>query len=169
MVAFTFALPTGIPGAVNRAQSADVTAEQINTGPAADTPTAYGVGVVVDAAGLHLPAAGAVIAGFYVRPYPTQGGGPVSGIVNDPLGTSTPPTSGIGNVLRRGRMIVRMGTGAAAVVKGQAAEVSVTGATRGHVFGAGDAGAGAGAIAMPSTTFVGPADAGGITEIAFNI
>lgn len=33
---------------------------------------------------------------MYLRPYPIQGNG------TDPLGTSTPPTSGVGDVLRRG-------------------------------------------------------------------
>ena len=166
MVAFTYALGAGFPGATNRNHDATVTAEAINS---ANAPAAYGIGICVDANGIRPPTGtDTSINGLYVRPYPTQGGGPVSGIVNDPLGTSTPPNAGIGNVLKRGFMTVRL-AGGGPVVKGGQVFISTVAATAGQVFGT-SAAAGASPITLGAQTyFNGPADPGGITEIAFNL
>ncbi|MBR7512626.1 hypothetical protein KC219_20915, partial [Mycobacterium tuberculosis] len=48
--------------------------------------------------------AAGVIIGLLVRPFPT-------GASQDPLGTSTPPTTGVGNVMRRGYMTVQCNAG----------------------------------------------------------
>lgn len=164
MVAFLTRMPAGYPGSYNRTH--DATVEPMPMDPAGPAPTAYGVAVQAFPNGARLAAAGGRVYGFYVRPYPTQSG-------QDPLGTSTPPTPALaGNidVMVRGYMAVRMGTGSVAVpAKGGAVFVSTVAATAGQVYAA-SADAGAGPIALDSKSyFMGPPDANGITELAFNI
>lgn len=169
MVAYQFRMDTGYPGTTNRQHDSTITPEVID---AANPPTAYGLGCIVDATvGGIRPAGGSDthIDGFNVRPYVTQGGGPVNPIVNDPLYTSTPPNSGqSGGLLRRGFIIVKL-AGGGPVVKGSPVFVSIVAGTAGQVFGT-SAAAGAGAIALDGKSFfMGAADAQGITELAFNI
>ena len=171
MVAYQFRMDTGYAGAVNRVHDATVVAEVID---AASPPPGYGVMLAMDAATgtVRPPIAAdtvAVLTGLYVRPYPTQGGGPVSGIVNDPLNQSTPPLSGVANVLKRGFMTVKLNAASPAVVKGQAIGVFIGAATAGNPAG-GITGAAPGATVLAANgTFMGPADANGITEVAYNL
>lgn len=166
MVAFTYAMPAGIPGTVNRTAEATVVAEILSpTSP----PTQYGTAVVLDATTslVRAPATAdlsAVVYGLYVRPYPTQSG-------QDPLGTSTPPTSGSANVLKRGYMSVLLRGATAVTQKGTPANVW-TGAPAGGQIPGGItavAPAAGSCVALPGAYFMGPADAGGFTEIAFNL
>lgn len=169
IVAYQFRLDTGYPGTSNRVHDATVTPEVID---AAAPPLAYGLGCVIDATtgGIRAAATGDTkIDGFNLRPYPMQGGGPASGIVNDPLYTSTPPNAGLsGGLLRRGFIIVKL-AGGGPVVKGAPVFVSIVTATAGQVFGT-SAAAGTGAIALDTkSSFMGAADSTGITELAFNL
>jgi len=172
MVAYTTRIDVGYPGTMNRVHTADVLAEIINT---TTPPLTYGAMVAMDSATgtIRVPTGTDTISaiyGFYVRPYVTQGGGPVSPIVNDPLGTSTPPSSGIGNVMKRGFMSVRLNTASPAVVKGQAVGVFIGTASAGNpVGGVTGAAPGATVLAVPGSFFMGPADANGFTEVAYNI
>lgn len=163
MVAFTYAMPAGIAGTVNRAHDATVVAEIID---AAAPPTQYGTAVVMDAATgtVRAPTAtdlGPAMYGLYVRPYPTQSS-------QDPLGTSTPPPTGKANVLKRGFMSVLL-RGATAAAKGAPVEVWIGAAGGGQIPGGITAVSGANSVALPNAYFMGPADAGGFTEVAYNL
>jgi hypothetical protein len=103
-----------------------------------------------------------VITGLLVRPFPTTSS-------QDGLGTSTPPTSGVIDRLKRGYMTVRW----------RSAPRPRTAGLRGHhrrrhrllgdiVTSASPAGGGTG-VAVAGCFFTGPADANGIVEIAYNI
>lgn len=167
MVAFLYRMDVGYPGAVNRMHDATVQAELLNpTTP----PLGYGTMLVMDAATgtVRPPLAADTVAtfsGFYVRPYPRQ-----SNLnINDPLGQATPPSTGIGDVLKRGFMTVKLNAASPAVVKGQPIGVFIGAPTAGNPAG-GVTGAAPGAtvLAIPGT-FTGPADANGMTEIAYNL
>jgi hypothetical protein len=172
VVAFTLRMPVGWPGYVNRALHATVQTEMID--PAAP-PTSYGVMLIMDAAtGTVRPATAtdtaAGFAGFYVRPWPTQGGGITTGPVNDPLGGATPHNSGPCDVLKRGYMIVQLNSASPAVVKGQPVGVFIGTPSAGNPAG-GVSGAAVDAthLAVPNSFFMGPADANGMTEISYNL
>ena len=169
MVAFTFRMPAGIPGAVNRVNDATVEAQVLS---ATNYPTTYGVGLAMDAATgtVRLPAAAdTAIYGLYVRPYPTHSS-------QDPLGVSTPPTppvagafgTPVANVLRRGYMTVQL-MGATPAVKGAQAYVWIAAAAGGQVPGGITAVNTAGSSLPLPGVFMGPADPTGNTEVALNI
>lgn len=165
--AIQYRMAAGVPGAVNRSTTATVEAQQLDT---TNYPTAYGVPVAIDATSRNIRKilagdTAASIYGIYVRPYPTQGG------ASDPLGSATTPTSGIGNVLRRGYISVQL-NGATPAAKGGPVYVRVGGAGAQTPLGGIEAAADAtpaNTITMPNAIFTGPADANGISEIAFNI
>lgn len=107
--AYTFRMPAGFAGDLQRAEVATIESQLIDSNT---PPTAFGVPVKLVSGKLQPIAAGdtaSVVYGMYLRPYPIQGNG------TDPLGTSTPPTSGTGDVLRRGYCNAQLnGTTAAA-------------------------------------------------------
>ena len=99
-----FRMNAGVPGDVTRSHSSTIEPQILDT---TNPPTAYGLPVVIDASSFgirHVEASdlSPVIVGFNVRPFPTTGNG------TDGLGVSTPPTSGIVNVLRRGYINVKV-------------------------------------------------------------
>lgn len=162
--AITYRMAAGVPGAVNRVEHATITPEVIDSGT---PPTVYGAFVKVVTGKIQPLAsgdAGTVAKGVLVRPYPTSGNG------TDGVGTSTPPTSGICDVLRRGYIMATLKLGTAAK---DAQVYAVTTAGGSVVVGdivtsASPAGGGTG-VAVTNAFFTGPADAGGIVEIAYNI
>jgi hypothetical protein len=165
--AYQFRMPAGIAGDLQRAEIATIEAQLIDpTAP----PTAFGVPVKLvngKIQPINLAAdTAAEVYGVNLRAYPIQGNG------TDPLGTSTPPTSGVTDILRRGYVSVALG-GTAAATKGGTVYVRVAGAAAGKPLGGFEAAADAtpaNTIAMPASwEFTGPADAYGITEIAVNI
>src|SRR5215831_2316577 len=166
MVAYQYRIDTGYPGAVNRVHDASIVGEVINT---TTPPLGYGTFVAMDAATgtIRTPTGSDVIGtifGLYVRPYPTQGGGPVNPIVNDPIYVGTPPNSGVGNVLKRGFMSVKLNAASPAVVKGQPVGVFIgTATTNNPTGGVTGAAPGATVLAVPNSYFLGPADANGYT------
>ena len=163
--AFLYRMPAGIPGDVNRAQAATIEAQVLTPSGTTGHPTAYGLAVQIDSSTHQVrivadPDTSAY--GFLVRPFPTNSG-------TDGLGTSTPPLTGICDVLKRGYMTVKLG-GSTAAVKGGAVYVWSSADSGAHVKGQVEA-------ADPSTDgflvarsyFMGPADADGNVEIGFNI
>lgn len=127
---FQFRMPAGIPGNVERAESAVIDAAPLD---ATNYPTAYGVPVLIDATSGNLRKViagdtGASVTGFYVRPFPTQGNG------TDGLGTTTPPTSGIADRLLRGFIDVAL-NGTAPAKKDGAVYVRVANASTGKPIG----------------------------------
>ena len=165
-VAFQYRMPAGIPGAITRVSSANVEAALLDT---TNYPTSFGVPMAIDATShgarkLMAADTATSVYGFYVRPFPTQ-----NVTQNDPLGTSTPPTSGIANVLKRGYINVKLNGATAAAKNGIVYVRTLTGT--GSVIGGIEAAADASnTFALPSSCyFTGPADASGNVEIAFNI
>lgn len=165
-VSFTFRMPAGIPGDVNRAESAIIEPQAI-TSIANGGPSTYGIAVLIDATtGLvRLPTTGDTgVYGFLVRPYPAQ----------DPtqtpaLGISGPSGVQAGcSVLKQGYISVALQNTTAAVKDGTV-YVRISG-TSGTLFAGGvEAAAGSGLIALTNAYFMGPADSGGITEIAVGL
>lgn len=164
MNAFTYRMPAGIPGAISR-----------NAGQATVEPCAFNASKPFTAYGqfgktvsgkfepLESGDAASVITGMLVRPFPTNAG-------QDGLGVSTPPTSGIGDRLKRGYLSVMLALGTAA----KDAQVYVVTTAGGDVV-LGDivtstspAGGGT-AVAAAGCFFTGPADASGNVEVAYNL
>lgn len=164
MPVFTFRMPAGIPGGVNRVEVATVEAQQLDT---TLFPTAYGVPVALDATSHNVRAIKAAdttasVYGFYVRPFPTSGNG------TDGLGTSTPPVSGIVNILKRGYMTIKLNGTTAAAKNGTVYVRTVTGTFT--VIGGVEAAAdGSNTFVLTGAYFTGPGDASGNVEVAFNI
>jgi hypothetical protein len=163
--AYQFRMPAGFAGDLQRAEVATIETQLIDS---AAPPTVFGVAVKL-VAGKVQPISlsgdtAAGVIGVNLRPYPIQGNG------TDPLGTSTPPTSGVVDVLKRGYAMVSLG-GVAAAAKGGTVYVRVATPSGGKPLGGFEAAADStNTIALPSNWyFTGPADAYGITEIAVNI
>ena len=77
MVAFTYRMPAGIPGAVTRSSAATIEARPLDP---TNYPTTFGVAVAIDATTLALRSittgdVAEAVYGIYVRPFPTTGNG----------------------------------------------------------------------------------------------
>jgi hypothetical protein len=169
MVSYVYRMPAGIPGTVNRI-GANATIETMNVTPFGTTgaPTAYGVPLVIDATTGNvgnariLTSGDTAVYGILAREFPTQSS-------QDGLGTSTPPLSGLISVLKRGYMMVLL-SGTTAAVKGGQVYVWTAAASGSHIVGGFEAASpGGSGFALTGCYFMGPADANGNTEIAFNI
>ncbi|MDR8026986.1 hypothetical protein KPA93_27605 [Burkholderia cenocepacia] len=163
--AYTFRMPAGFAGDLQRAEVATIESQQIDS---AAPPTVFGVAVKLVNGKIqpinNAADTAALVYGVNLRPYPIQGNG------TDPLGTSTPPTSGVTDVLKRGYVNVALG-GTTAATKGGTVYVRVAAAAAGKPLGGFEAAAdGTNTVAMPASWyFTGPGDTYGITEIAVNI
>ncbi|MGF6837056.1 hypothetical protein QF001_000923 [Paraburkholderia youngii] len=126
--AYQFRMPAGFAGDLQRAEAATIETQQIDP---VTYPTAFGVPVKL-VAGKVQPIAAAdpasVVYGFNLRAYPIQGNG------TDPLGTSTPPTSGMTDILVRGYCMVTL-NGATAAAKNGKVYVRVGNASAGKPIG----------------------------------
>jgi len=127
--AYTFRMPAGFAGDLQRAEIATIEPQLINS---AAPPLSFGVAIKL-VGGLVTPInastdTSANVYGVNLRPYPIQGNG------TDPLGTSTPPTSGVTDILRRGYVdVVLNGTTSAA--KGGTVYVRVANVSSGKPLG----------------------------------
>jgi len=163
LTAFQFRMPAGIPGDVNRTYAAIVETRIIDD---SDAPDQYGVAVVVDdtTKQMRMATAGDVAGDLYgvlARPYPTNAG-------QSGLGTSVPPTEGPCDVMRSGYMSVKLYGATASALDGLV-YVRIANAGAGQVVGGFEAAADGGNTILAPAKFMGPADAGGNTEIAWNI
>lgn len=163
--AYQFRMPAGFAGDLQRAEVATIETQLIDS---AAPPAVFGVAVKY-VAGKVQPISlsgdtAAIVQGVNLRPYPIQGNG------TDPLGTSTPPTSGVTDILKRGYVMVLLG-GTTSAAKGGTVYVRVATPSTGKPLGGFEAASDTtNTIAMPSNWyFTGPADAYGITEVAVNI
>lgn len=166
MTAITLRAPTGFAGGISRTDSLTVQQEIVDTGT---PPTLYG-GVVKLVSGKLQPlASGDTVAtviatgGILVRPFPVQS-------VTNTFGNATPPASGLADVLKRGYICVPLKIGTAAKM-GQVYVVKTAGGSvvvGDYVTSTSPAGGGT-AEAVTGAFFMGPADAGGIVEIAYRI
>jgi len=154
-------MPAGIPGDVTRPSNSTIEPGVFDP---AKPFTAYGVpGKVVNEKFVPLEAGDAATAvyGILVRPFPTNSS-------QDGLGTSTPPKTGINDVLRRGYMTVLLRSGTAA--KAGQVYIRVGAPTADKPLGGFEASAdGTNTIALANTTFMGAADASGNIEISYKI
>ncbi len=132
--AYQFRMPAGFAGDLQRAEAATIETQLINS---AAPPASFGVAVKL-VGGLVTPInlstdTAASVYGVNQRAYPIQGNG------TDPLGTSTPPTSGVVDVLKRGYVdVVLNGTTSAA--KGGTVYVRVNNVSSGKPLGGFEAG-----------------------------
>ena len=175
MTAFTYRMPAGIPGDINRVAAAIVEPQVITPTGTTGAPTAYGVPMVVDNTAGNvgnmrtMQAGDTAPYGLLARPYPT-GFAPQSSPLTTP-GTGTPPSSGQCDILVRGYMSVIL-SGTTAAVKGGTVYIW-TGATNtasNHILGGFEAATNAGnTIAVANSYFMGAADSNSITEIAFQM
>ena len=163
MTSFLYRMPYGIPGDITRQSVATVESQPLNS---ASAFSAFGLfGKVVSNAFVPVGSGDAATAvyGLLVRPFPTEGGNP-----SDPLGTSTPPTTGVANVLRRGYVNVLLNAGTAAL--GGQVYVRVANASTGKPIGGIEAASDStNTIAVPNAYFMSAADSGGNVEIGYNI
>lgn len=131
--AYQFRMPAGFAGDLQRAEVATIETQLIDS---ATPPLAFGVPVKFVAGKIQPIAAadpGSVVYGINLRAYPIQGNG------TDPLGTSTPPTSGVTDILKRGYVMVAL-NGATAAAKNASAYVRVGNASAGKPIGGVEAG-----------------------------
>lgn len=159
MVAYVYRMPSGIPGDVSRKENSVVETQILN----ASLPfSAYGL-VGKMAAGKFVPFAGGEAAtdayGVLVRPFPTNSG-------TDGLGTATPPSSGPGDVLRRGYITVKL-NGGATVAAGGPVYVRVAAAASGKPLGGFEGAADSTNTVAINAIFMSAADADGNVEISF--
>lgn len=171
MVAYTYRMPAGIPGEINRLWACIVEPMSITPSGTTGAPTVYGVPMVIDNTGGNVgnmrtfstTDTGASIYGLLARPFPTQ-----SYVFAPALGTSTPPSSGACDILRQGYMLIQLNTGTATA--GGQAYVWSAASTGSHVLGGWETTFVSGStIAIPNCTFKGPADSNGFCEVSFNI
>ncbi len=161
--AILYRMASGIPGDISRQSQATV--ESLILDPANAFP-GYGLFGKI-ASGKFVPVgagdAATAVYGLLVRPFPTTGGA-----ASDPLGTATPPTKGIADVMRRGYMTVKNNAGTP-VLNGQV-YVRVAAAAAGKPIGGIEAAADStNTIAITGAIFTNGGDANGNVEIAYNI
>lgn len=163
MVAFTTRMGAGFPGSITRSDSLTVEQEIIDS---SNPPTAYGQAVKIVSGkmqALQSGDAGSVVAGFLVKPYPTSSS-------TTGLGAATPPTTGVGDRLRRGFIAVNLAKGTAAK-DGAVYVVTTAGGTVniGDIVTSTSPSGGGTAVAITNAKFTGPADSAGVVEITYNI
>ncbi|VVE41196.1 hypothetical protein PMO31116_04130 [Pandoraea morbifera] len=161
--AILYRMPSGIQGDVSRPSQSTI---EPATFDSANPFASYGIPAKKVGGKMRPLAAGDtadLIVGFLVRPYPTTGGAG-----SEPQGTSTPPTSGIGDLMRRGYMTVRNNAGAPA--DGGAVYVRVAAAAAGKPIGGIEAAADStNTVVIPTAKFKNAGDANGNVEIEYNI
>ena len=129
MVSYTYQMPSGIAGNVNRVDVATI--EQFILDQTTNTPTVFGTPVKNTSGKIRSIVAGDVsasIIGFLVRPYPTSGNG------TDGLGVASPNKALPGDVLKRGYISVAVG-GTTAPISGGTVYCRVGNASTGKVIG----------------------------------
>jgi len=160
MPAYAFRLPAGTAGELSRT-GATIQPEILDP---TNTPLRFGEPVRMAAgraAILNGSSVAADIYGFLARSYPTQSN-------TNTFGPAAPVGGQPGNVMRRGYMLVQLRAGTAA--KRGAVFVRIANASASQPIGGVEAAAdGVNTIQVPNCEFMGPADATGVTEIAYNI
>lgn len=174
--AFTFRMGAGFAGDITRIENAKVEPCLIDSNA---PPTLYGQPVVIDATtqGVRPIVAGdsalTDVYGFTIRPFPLQQGSTTNFGAVTLGGTTTPPTSGVIDVLRSGYLLSTLGNPGTNSVKGGAVDVWFAASSGQHVQGSIEAAHTGGSSFTISgndkTTFNGPADANNFVEIAFNV
>lgn len=171
-VAFNRRMPASIPGAFSRGIGlATIEPQMITPKGTTGAPTAYGLAGQIDGTSgqFRMINSGDTDAyGVLMRSYPTESGA----TANDPLGTATPPTSGIVDIMVRGYAgILLQNYAAKPAVKGGTVYVWFAASSGNHVLGGFEAFAtGGSTLALPDKYyFTGPQDSNGFCEIGVNI
>lgn len=163
MAAFLYALPAGIAGDVVGIEAATLEPSRVDT---TNTPTGFGTFVKKVAGklqGLAASDAATVISGILVRAFPTQ-----QASQNPALGSSAVNTAALHSVLKRGYIMAALGFGTA--VDGAQVYVRTVVGASGRAVGTIETAADTGnCVAVANCFFTGPADAGGIVKLAYNI
>ncbi|WP_303678307.1 structural cement protein Gp24 [Ralstonia mannitolilytica] len=159
--AYLYGMPSGIPGDVSRPSQATIEPGIFDSSfPFAS----YGIPVKKVNGKIRPVASGdaaTVIIGLLVRPFPTNSS-------QDPLGTSTPPKTGVGDVMRRGYMTVQCNAGTPA--DGGTVYVRVAAPSGAKVIGGIEAAAdGTNTVVMAGAAFRNAGDARGNVEIEYNL
>lgn len=169
-IAFLYRMGAGSPGDVTRYENSKIEPCVID---GANPVLLFGLAGVYDRTSVNgvrsVIAGDTAIDGFIVRPFPTQqASGTNFGAA--PFGVGAPPATGLTDILKSGYMLAKLG-GTTAAVKGGVVNIWVAASTGTHVQGGVEAATSAGnTIALDAKSyFNGPADAGGIVEVAFNL
>jgi len=159
MTSYMFRMPAGVAGAISRPGSpTDVEPNVLNSG---SVFPGYGLpGKIVSGLFVPLATSADVAYGFLERPYPITGG------VSDGLGVSTPPTSGLVGVMRKGYMMVKCNAGSP-TRGGLVYFRYANGVTATPVGGIEAAAVASTTAVLTGAQFMGPADANGNVEISF--
>lgn len=161
--AILYRMASGIPGDISRQSQATVEPGIFDP---ANPFASYGIPVKKVSGKIRPVASGdaaTVIIGLLVRPYPVTGGAG-----SEPLGTATPPPSGVGDLMRRGYMTVKCNAGAPA--DGGVVYVRVGAAAAGKPIGGIEAAADStNTVVMAGAVFKNAGDANGNVEIEYNI
>ena len=161
---FTYRMPAGVVGDVTRKEQSTIETQIMDP----NTPVlAYGV-CIKYVSGLVQPIASGdaatVVEGLLARPFPVQGG------VADAFGSIAPNKALPCDVMKRGYMTVQQVDFATnAATKGAQMYVQVTadtGLAVGSIVIGSDGGK---AVAIANCFAMGPADANGLLEVAYNI
>lgn len=165
-IAFTYRMPAGFAGDVNRTHPASI---EPGLPDATNPPQYYGQAVVIDATSHNVRALGVVddsaltdIWGVAVRPYPIQQS---TGGMSSAFGNSVPPPTQPIDILKSGYIMVPV-SNAGVPVKGGAVWVWAKPANAGHVQGGFETATAVGSIALPiNYQWNGGPDANGVAEI----
>ena len=166
-VAFPFRMGAGFPGDVNRMHPASIVPVMTDT---TDVIKAYGNPVLTKTANNSVKGFVAgdtttpvLIAGFLVRPYPSQQQAQTG--YDSPIGSATPPTAGVVDVLEDGYIMSKLPAGAT-VTKGGTVYVWFAATSGNNIQGGLVASATGGSTALiTNAKFNGPADANGNVEV----
>ena len=161
-VAFTYRMPAGFPGDVNRMHPASIVAEKHST---ANPVAFFGYPVVVDSATSSVrgliasDTAVTKIHGVAVRPYPTQS-------ATNTFGVGAPAAGGVVDNLRSGFICAQLPTGSAAPAKEGAVFVWIAASAGANTQGGFvSAASGSNTVAITNARFVGGMDANNVAEI----
>lgn len=164
MVAYVTRVPAGFVGQVTRFDSITVQPEVVDS---TTPPTAFGAFIKLVSGKIQPIASGdaaTVVYGLLVNPYPHQSSTNGLGVA------ATPPTSGILSIMKRGYIAVKLVVGTAAK-NGAVYVVTTAGGSVvvGDIVTSASPAGGGTAVAVSGAVFMGPADANGVVEIAYNI
>lgn len=153
MVAYTYQMPSGIPGAITRPEQSTVEQGIANQTTPPTIPGQCVINVSGQLEPVQASSLSADIIGFLVREYPTSGNG------TDGLGVSTPSKALPMSYLKRGYISVSIETSQTAPVKQGKVYVRVadtgTGKVVGDILTAGDVGVTASAFTGTGTQTIG--------------
>ena len=155
-------MPAGIAGAITRYDS--ITTDSVildSTNPF----TAFGLGGKYSSNKFIPIASGdaaAVLAGIYVRPFPTVS-------QPDQIQQTGTGKNKIGTILKRGYINVNIGVDASSLSVGAAVYMVVSTPTTANPLGSFTATSGANTVAITNAYFTGPGDTSGNIELAFNL